>query len=339
MYKISVIVPVYNVENYLKQCLDSIVNQTMKEIEIICINDGSNDSSKSILDKYQKNDERIIVINRANRGYGAACNYGLKLARGKYCAIVEPDDFIDIHMYEEMYDLAETHNTDIVKSSFFESSDALDKDTYPTVNKIKWDNEYFMPTSVFKITEYPQFIYFHPSIWSCLFKTEFLRKNNISFIEAKGAGWVDNPFQVQTFCMAEKIYYTNNAYYYYRLTNPSSSSNIVNISNPFDRSDEIYSFLNSSNITNENILAHLYKREMGYIDIVLAGIASEYFDYACKRILNMVSHWDENIIYKNKFITLEEREKYESCKTTDSIKMLMNSLKQQKNSKTIVNFV
>lgn len=90
--KVSVIVPVYNVENYLKQAITSVINQTLKEIEIICVNDGSTDSSKTILDEFQKSDERIIVVNKSNKGYGAACNTGLKLARGKYVAILEPDD-------------------------------------------------------------------------------------------------------------------------------------------------------------------------------------------------------------------------------------------------------
>ena len=97
-YKISVIVPVYNVENYLSQCMESIINQTLKDIEIICINDGSTDLSKEILEKFQKEDKRIILVSKSNGGYGSACNTGLSLARGEYISIVEPDDYIDKNM-------------------------------------------------------------------------------------------------------------------------------------------------------------------------------------------------------------------------------------------------
>lgn len=216
--KVSVIVPVYNVENYLKQAITSVINQTLKEIEIICVNDGSTDSSKTILDEFQKSDERIIVVNKSNKGYGAACNTGLKLARGKYVAILEPDDFIDAEMYENLYSLAQSCDADMVKSAFYEFSDGIGS------SKINWSEQYTMPDKVFKLEEYPQFLYFHPSIWSCIYKTEFLRKNKITFKEVKGAGWVDNPFQVQTLCLAEKICYTDTPFYNYRLTNPSSSS-------------------------------------------------------------------------------------------------------------------
>ena len=128
--KVSVIVPVYNVENYLKQAISSVINQTLKEIEIICVNDGSTDSSKAILDEYQKSDDRIIVVNKSNKGYGAACNTGLKLARGKYVAILEPDDFIDAEMYENLYSLAQSCDADMVKSAFYEFSDGIGSVSY-----------------------------------------------------------------------------------------------------------------------------------------------------------------------------------------------------------------
>ena len=92
--KVSVLVPIYNVEDFLADCLESLVNQTLKEIEIICINDGSKDRSLEIIKEYAAKDERIVIINKENTGYGDSMNRGLKKAVGEYVGIVEPDDFL-----------------------------------------------------------------------------------------------------------------------------------------------------------------------------------------------------------------------------------------------------
>ena len=103
MAKVSIIVPTYNVEQYLPECMESIVGQTLKDLEIICVNDGSTDSSLDILKKYAAADDRIIIIDKKNEGYGRAMNDGLDRATGEYVGIVEPDDYVDLHMYEDLY--------------------------------------------------------------------------------------------------------------------------------------------------------------------------------------------------------------------------------------------
>ena len=125
---------------------------------------------------------------------------------------------------------------------------------------------------------------------------------------------------------------TDNAYYYYRLTNPQSSSSVVNINNPFDRSDEIHNFLDSNNINNENMLAHLYKREFGYIDIVLSCITTDLFDYAFTKINNLVKRMNTNIIYNNKFINDYEKNSFKNCLTKEGLTELMKQVKQRNNS-------
>nr|QGT49628.1 hypothetical protein Melaina855_0150 [uncultured Candidatus Melainabacteria bacterium] len=322
--KISVIVPVYNVEKYLSQCIESILNQSLREIEIICINDGSSDSSLQILEKYKNLDERIIIVDKNNTGYGASCNIGLKLSRGEYISIIETDDFIASNMLEDMYNLAIKNSVDIVKSAYYEYKD-LDETNREYVSKINWSSQYIMPDGIFKIEKCPQLLYFHPSIWSCIYKREFLKKHNIWFVEAQKAGWADNPFQVQTLCLAERIIYTDNAYYYYRLTNPTSSSNIVNLSNPFDRSDEVHAFLTSKNINDTNLLAHLYKREMSYIDIVANGVCEDLYDSAAEKILKLINRMDKSIISTNNFINDYEKNLYKTCQTKDGIKELLKS--------------
>lgn len=111
---VSVIVPVYNVEKYIGECADSIIGQSLKNIEIIFVNDGSTDSSLQILREYEKKDDRVVVIDKANQGVSSARNSGIDAARGKYMAFVDSDDWIDKYMYEILYDAAETHDADIV---------------------------------------------------------------------------------------------------------------------------------------------------------------------------------------------------------------------------------
>lgn len=113
MPKVSIIVPVYNVEKYLRKCIDSLVNQTLNDIEIICINDGSTDKSLKILKEYKNKDSRIILLNQENSGQSVARNRGIEIAKGEYLGFVDPDDWIDLDYYEKLYNAAIGTNADI----------------------------------------------------------------------------------------------------------------------------------------------------------------------------------------------------------------------------------
>ena len=113
MAKVSVIIPVYNVENYIRQCLDSVINQTLKDIEIICIDDGSTDDSGVILDEYASKDSRIKVIHNSNQGAGPSRNLGIQMSCGKYLSILDSDDIFDLKMLELLFNKAELTNADI----------------------------------------------------------------------------------------------------------------------------------------------------------------------------------------------------------------------------------
>ena len=115
---VSIIVPVYNVEKYLVKCLDSLVNQSLKNIEIIIIDDGSSDSSPSIIDTYASKDKRVIAIHSTNGGVSSARNKGLKIAKGKYIGFVDSDDYVDSSMYERMVDVAERTKADCVQCEY-----------------------------------------------------------------------------------------------------------------------------------------------------------------------------------------------------------------------------
>ena len=118
MQKISVIIPIYNVEKYLSECLDSVIHQTLKDIEIICIDDGSPDKCGDIADSYAKDDNRIVVIHKENGGYASAINYGLSIANGEFISIVESDDICELNMLEEMYNGIINTNADFLIADF-----------------------------------------------------------------------------------------------------------------------------------------------------------------------------------------------------------------------------
>ena len=121
--KVSVLVPVYNVKEYLRQCLDSLAAQTLDGIEFICIDDGSTDGCSEILDAYAEKDERFRVIHKENSGYGASMNVGLRAARGEYIGIVESDDFADAEMFAALYDVAKLQDAEVVRSNFWDTAE------------------------------------------------------------------------------------------------------------------------------------------------------------------------------------------------------------------------
>ena len=308
--KISVIVPIYGVEKYLKECVDSILAQTLNDIEIILIDDGGKDSCPEIIDEYARQDNRIIAIHKPNGGYGQTCNVGLKTAKGEYIAIVEPDDFIDSKMYEDLYKIAKQYDSDIVKSCFYEN---LQTPQIAYCHKTMW-NDYIPEDKSFTIKEYSHFLYYHPSIWSCIYKREFLNKHNIKFVEAPGAGWTDNPFQVQTMCLAERINYTTNAYYYWRRVNLYESDDLKDWTIPFKRSEEIHNWLETNNINDENILFSLMRREFAYIGIVLGMRKISKSSECYKSIKKMLSRYSEAKILNSKKLREDEKNFYKSLK-------------------------
>jgi len=222
MPKVSVIVPIYNVEKYLRQCLDSIVNQTLKDIEIILVDDGSPDDCPEICDEYASMDNRIIVIHKENGGLGSAYNIGIKKATGEYIGFVEPDDYIEPDMYEVLYNNAKYYDTDATKCGFYNYNSILNKnyDRHGIVGVLC--NE---PTGVFNIDDYPLLCAYHSSIWSYIYKSEFI--SSIKFIEAKGAGYCDAPFGFEVLCKAKKISIVPRAFYHWRVEDHGNSVSIT----------------------------------------------------------------------------------------------------------------
>ena len=180
MPKISVIIPVYNVEKYLRECIDSIVNQTFKDIEIICINDGSVDSSLQILNEYAAKDKRIIVIDQKNSGAGAARNVGLRRAVGKYIIFFDSDDYMDACMLEHMYNTAEVNNASITicrSKTLFDDTKRIELNKWSLVSEFIGNNERFEPLKY--ADKIFQFCVGWP--WDKLYLREFVEKNKLFF--------------------------------------------------------------------------------------------------------------------------------------------------------------
>ena len=123
MIKVSVIIPIYNVDKYLRRYIESVMAQTLKDIQIICVDDGSKDTSGAICDEYSKRDNRIIVIHKENAGLVTASKAGLNIASGKYIGFVDGDDWIEPELYEHMYNLAEEHQVSFVQTGVIDSLD------------------------------------------------------------------------------------------------------------------------------------------------------------------------------------------------------------------------
>lgn len=221
MPKVSIIVPVFNVEKYLKECLDSILAQSLKEIEVICVDDGSTDKSPQILDRYQKKDKRIKVIHKDNSGYGNTMNVGLDVATGRYIGIVESDDYIDKNMFKVLYEAAEVNQVDLVKSDHYTFSSIGNKKNVSYKNIC--DSEFY--NKVINAEEVPEVLHFTMMNWTGIYKRDFIVENNIRHNETPGASFQDNGFWIQTIMLAKRMYFINRAFYYYRQDNPNSSIN------------------------------------------------------------------------------------------------------------------
>lgn len=206
MVKVSVIVPVYNVEQYLKECMDSLVGQTLKEIEIICVNDGSDDGSLEILQKYAKDDERITILNQENRGISNARNRGVQKAVGKYLYFMDSDDILELNALEKLYSCAEKNALDILYfdgESFFETEELREK------NK-SYFTYYIRKGDYSQVTAGPDLFRqmvmadeYRVAVWLQFFRRDFYLENKLQFYD--GIVGEDNIFTCQSILKAKRV--------------------------------------------------------------------------------------------------------------------------------------
>lgn len=220
--KVSIIVPIYNVSEYLADCLDCLLNQSLKDIEFILINDGSQDNSLEICKKYEIKDSRIKIINQLNGGVSNARNNGLKLAGGEFIGFVDPDDTFDKLMFEKMYNQAKSNQSDICICNYNRVENNSYKKETSIVNAIYRESfekntllEQFLGSADFSVP--PKMA----TVWRTIISRELLLKNNIIFNESVSI-MEDLLFIVETTIVADKITYLDEALYNYYLRKNSA---------------------------------------------------------------------------------------------------------------------
>jgi glycosyltransferase involved in cell wall biosynthesis len=219
---VSVVIPVYNAQKYLDVCLKSVVEQSLENLEIICVNDGSTDGSPAILRKYADRDKRVKIINKENSGYGASMNVGMDAAQGTYIGIVESDDIIDKEMFKTLFEMAVRYDLDIVKSDYYEFEE---NGATKYIKSCKRKPECY--GQVINAQLVPEIFDFQMNTWTGIYRAEFLRENEIKHNETPGASFQDNGFWFQTLALAKRIMFIDEAFYRYRQDNPHSSINDV----------------------------------------------------------------------------------------------------------------
>lgn len=216
---ISVLIPIYNVEKYLRPCLDSLRGQSFSDFEAICLNDGSTDSSSAIAHEYAAADTRFRVIDKANSGYGATMNVGLDEARAPFVAVLESDDFFYPDALESLYRAAVEHDAQAVKGNFTFYWTEGDRDELHRM--VETD----MCGRVVDTREDTRIFYQKPSIWSGLYRRDFLEQNDIRFLETPGASYQDTSFAFKVWASAERAAFLENPIVHYRQDNEASSVN------------------------------------------------------------------------------------------------------------------
>lgn len=204
--KVSIIIPVYNVEQYISQCLDSLINQTLQEIEIICINDGSKDNSLNILNDYAKKDSRIKIINKKNEGLSCARNDGLKAASGEYIGYVDSDDWVAEDFYEKLFIAAKKYNADIAAGNIVRCGKLVRK------YRIKYEKEELLTDGLEKLkaAQIPKYNY----VWNKIYKRESLLKLDIPF--PAGKVYEDIRWSIKVIYYLENLVTVPESNYYYR---------------------------------------------------------------------------------------------------------------------------
>ena len=236
--KISVMIPVYNTSKYLEKCLNSIINQSLKEIEIICVNDGSTDNSLEILREFQEKDNRIIIIDKKNTGVSCARNEALKIVKGEYCLNIDSDDWIEQDFFKEMYLKAKKDNLDLVISDII-----LDYQ-----NRIEIVEELRIKDNVIISGEEYRKLFFNKKLkvegytWNKLIKTSIYKENNI-FYNEKISFMEDYEVILKLAFYFKRIGKINKSYYHYVQRNNSASNNIQNIEKNFCQTVQVFNNL------------------------------------------------------------------------------------------------
>lgn len=216
MDKISIIIPVYNVEKYIQECLNSVLNQTYENLEIILVDDGSKDSSSEICESYAKKDDRIIVIHQENQGLSMARNTGLNRATGKYIMFLDSDDFYEINSCEVLYNEIRSKNADFVIGNYVHTKSNGEKWKEPF-----FDKDVYTRFKVSILDYKKSFSIMNSIVWNKIFRRDFIEKYSLRFIP--GAIAEDAIFSTFCYTHTDNAYYINDVVYNYRQNDVNST--------------------------------------------------------------------------------------------------------------------
>jgi glycosyltransferase involved in cell wall biosynthesis len=231
--KVSIVIPSLNSINYIDECLQSVINQTLKDIEIICVDANSTDGTLEYLKDLEKKDHRVKVIVSDKKSYGYQMNLGINAAKGEYLGIVESDDYIKLNMYERLYKVAKEQDCEVLKCDLerFRTINGVHNCKYSPIS-----NNQNLYKSIINKNQLERdkvgletIISSIKDTWSTnaagLYSINFLKKHKLKFNETPGASYQDTGFWFMMQVLARKIYFLNEAYYYYRQDNENSSCN------------------------------------------------------------------------------------------------------------------
>ena len=297
MVAISVIIPVYNVESFLEQSINSVLNQTFEDIELICVNDGSTDNSQEMLNTFSKKDSRVKVFNKKNGGCGSARNLALEKAEGDYIYFFDPDDYISPNTFEELYSNAINNDSDLVlfKIARFRDEKNIDYSSpgFDLEKRIKNKDFNNFTFNYKKIKKYVLNASFAP--WTKLYKHEFLNKYD-DFRFDQDVAFDDVPFHIKSMLRAEKISFIPDLFYYYRFNPYSINNTSSNGMDIFKIIDITENFLKDEGYYEE------FKDEFNRLKIkqiynyILSTDSEEYFQLA-KKELAKIDISKENNLY------------------------------------------
>ena len=303
---VSVIVPIYNVEGTLDECLSSIEAQTHRELEIICVNDGPTDGSAAITHAHARGDSRIVIIDKRNEGYGASCNRGISIARGTWVAIVEPDDVVDPTWVEGLLACAAEHGgaqgVDVVKAPYWRVLPGRDGGTVcvacPYRGRVR------PRTQPFAVGDGIELMLHHPAIWSALYRRGYLVERGIRFREIPGAGWADNPFLVETLCRTDRIAYTESCGYRYRERDLDEAESFAARSPlvPLERWNDMMDAAARAGVSDPRVIEALAARGVNYA-LITANATGEDAPGVRELLESSMARLDEGMVLRSGLVS------------------------------------
>lgn len=285
--KVSIIVPIYNVERYLDRCMHSLLNQTMKDIEIIMVDDGSPDNSPKMCDEYAKKDKRVKVIHKQNGGLGYARNSGLEIATGEYIAFVDSDDYVKLDMYEKLYDTAMTTRSDTVFCGFnmyFEEGRVVNHQHTKGLLTFK-DTEVknLMLDFIASSPEYKSDWKYEMSVWHGIYSTGIIQKHNLRFISEREFLSEDLPFQVRYLKESATVAYMPDCFYYYCMNNAGSLTHANYSPDKLARTQKLIAYLSDETKLIDGADLRIKRFFICYLRALLYGISGSSLNYSIKK--------------------------------------------------------